>query len=55
MHVVQVTGDVLQIHTSVGSLVLPLPLPRSRMRPRPLLNQQTVNFLLPPQVRDACV
>ena len=46
----QITGDLLRIHTRVGNKLLPLPLPRSLLQPQPLLTQQVVDFLMPPQV-----
>ncbi|GLC73006.1 hypothetical protein PLESTF_001319000 [Pleodorina starrii] len=47
----QVTGDLVRLTSRVGSRVLPAPLPRSRGRPvRSRLGQQTVDFLMPPQI-----
>ncbi|GIL86352.1 hypothetical protein Vretifemale_14656, partial [Volvox reticuliferus] len=48
----QVTGDIVRLTTLVGSRVLALPLPRTRGQPpRSKLDQQTVDFLMPPQIR----
>ncbi|GLI68278.1 hypothetical protein VaNZ11_012636, partial [Volvox africanus] len=48
----QVTGDIVRLTTRVGSRVLALPLPRTRgQAPRSKLDQQTVDFLMPPQIR----
>ncbi|GFR51728.1 hypothetical protein Agub_g14179, partial [Astrephomene gubernaculifera] len=49
----QITGDLVRLTTAAASSpLLPAPLPRTRTRTRtrPQLSQQTVDFLLPPQL-----
>eukprot|EP00798_Chlamydomonas_sp_ICE-L_P016712 gene16712-22981_t len=48
----QITGDLLRITTFMGRKTLPLPLPFTTIPPRPIINKQTVGFLMPPQIKN---
>ena len=51
----QLTGDLLRIHSSAGDSLLPMPLPRSMQKnAKPAISMETLHFVIPPQVITSC-
>ncbi|GAX78878.1 hypothetical protein CEUSTIGMA_g6317.t1 [Chlamydomonas eustigma] len=48
----QLTGDLLRVHSSAGEYLLPMPLPRTLVQPKAVINVQTLNYILPPEVKN---